>query len=188
MKKIITIALSLLMISLFSSNPAYTDDAEVLPKGVSRVGVEYRYYIPYDKQYDSDGNGTPETPANAYPVLDGSNMMSDGTVISEIIHSSGTATIVAGTTPDAAGGNLGVKTASVPVILNNFSGSSFTFGQDFDQGSVTVSSIDNLTFSGFSWSATARYLASPAAQVRLCPLRFILTRALPGFDASILRS
>ena len=56
MKKIITVTLSFLIIFLLTANLAYTDDAEVIPKGVSRVGIEYRYYIPYSKQFDSDGN------------------------------------------------------------------------------------------------------------------------------------
>ena len=34
---------------------SYADDAEVLPKGVSRVRIDNNFYLPIDKRYNSDG-------------------------------------------------------------------------------------------------------------------------------------
>jgi hypothetical protein len=44
-----------LFLSLVST-VSYADDAEVMPKGVSRVRLNYQYYLPVDERFDPDGN------------------------------------------------------------------------------------------------------------------------------------
>ena len=49
-----------LLFALFLSQPglylSYADNAEVLPKGVSRAGVNGKFYFPVDERYDPDGH------------------------------------------------------------------------------------------------------------------------------------
>ncbi len=117
--------------------------------------------------YDTDDVDGPDTPANAYPKLDGTREMSDGTKI-EAIHVEGgtafTVTIDANTTPGSQGGTCGIALngtgadggAQIDLQLTNFSGYSFTLGNAMFRTDVTVDEIDVFTvgdYTGGTFSA-----------------------------------
>ena len=56
MKKIVVIGLVFVVLPLLVFNLSYADNAEVLPKGVSRFSVNGQHYFPIEKRYDPDGN------------------------------------------------------------------------------------------------------------------------------------
>jgi hypothetical protein len=59
MKTGVALGLFALVLSLLVSGVSYADNAKVLPKGVSRVRVDGRYYLPMDERYDPDGDVEP---------------------------------------------------------------------------------------------------------------------------------
>ncbi|MBW1887730.1 MAG: hypothetical protein JRI52_05185, partial [Deltaproteobacteria bacterium] len=54
-KKIGVVCLFFLLTYLLGLNISYADNAEVLPKGISRAGVLGKFYFPVDERYDPDG-------------------------------------------------------------------------------------------------------------------------------------
>ena len=70
-RRIITTALVLLMLSPLFLSLSYADNAEVLPKGVSRAALNNKIYFPIDERYDPDGNKEPVA-INLNGVLDSS--------------------------------------------------------------------------------------------------------------------
>jgi hypothetical protein len=56
MKKVFAVNLMLLAITLLIFSVSYADNAEVLPKGVTRLSLSGRYYFPIDKRYNPDGD------------------------------------------------------------------------------------------------------------------------------------
>ncbi len=54
-KKIGVVCLFFLLTYLLGLNISYADNAEVLPKGVSRASALGKFYFPVDKRYDPDG-------------------------------------------------------------------------------------------------------------------------------------
>ena len=54
-KKIGVVCLFFLLTYLVGLNISYADNAEVLPKGVSRASALGKFYFPVDKRYDPDG-------------------------------------------------------------------------------------------------------------------------------------
>lgn len=55
-KKALIIGIFILLCLQLLLNISYADNAEVLPKGVSRLGVETSFYFPIDQRYNPDGN------------------------------------------------------------------------------------------------------------------------------------
>ncbi len=56
LKRIAVAGLFVLLAYQAGLNSAYADNAEVLPKGISRAGVNGKFYMPIDERYDPDGN------------------------------------------------------------------------------------------------------------------------------------
>lgn len=56
MKRITTAVLSLGMLFLLPLNITYADNAEVLPKKVTRLRLNSKFYFPVDEQYNDDGD------------------------------------------------------------------------------------------------------------------------------------
>jgi hypothetical protein len=56
MRRIISLAIVPLIFSLLFLSLSYADTAEVLPKGVTGVRLEYQHYFPIDEQYNDDGD------------------------------------------------------------------------------------------------------------------------------------
>ena len=55
-KKFVSVIIFALFLSLAGLHVSYADNAEVLPKGVSGVSLDGKFYFPIDKKYDPDGN------------------------------------------------------------------------------------------------------------------------------------
>ena len=55
-KKFVSVSLFILFLCQPGLYVSYADNAETLPKGISRVRLNGQYYSPVDKRYDSDGN------------------------------------------------------------------------------------------------------------------------------------
>ncbi len=55
-KRIVAVSLFALFFSYVGFGVAYADNAEVLPKGVSRVSVNGKFYSPIDERYNPDGD------------------------------------------------------------------------------------------------------------------------------------
>jgi hypothetical protein len=45
-----------LLIALMPPHESFSDDAVVLPKGLSRIFVDTHFYLPFDQRYDAEGN------------------------------------------------------------------------------------------------------------------------------------
>jgi hypothetical protein len=56
MRKLIVVSVFSLVFSPLVFTLSYADNAEVLPKGVSMVGIDSRFYFPVDERYDPDGH------------------------------------------------------------------------------------------------------------------------------------
>jgi hypothetical protein len=59
MKRITTAVLSLGMLFLLPLNVAYAENAEVLPKNVTRLRLNSKFYFPVDEQYNDSGDTEP---------------------------------------------------------------------------------------------------------------------------------
>ena len=59
MKRIISICLILICTWFLKSSICYADSALVLPKGVTRIDVEFDFYIPIKERFNSDGDAVP---------------------------------------------------------------------------------------------------------------------------------
>jgi len=55
-KRIVVVSLFVLLFSQVGLDIPYADDAEVLPKGVSRAGVNGKFYSSVDERYNPDGD------------------------------------------------------------------------------------------------------------------------------------
>lgn len=55
-RKLVAAMVSSLMFLALSASISHADNAEVLPRGVSRIGLNSKFYLPVNKQYDRDGN------------------------------------------------------------------------------------------------------------------------------------
>ena len=55
-KRIVVVTLFALFFSQVGLDVSYADNAEVLPKAVSRVSLNGQFYFPVDERYDPDGN------------------------------------------------------------------------------------------------------------------------------------
>jgi len=55
-KRIVIVSLFFLLFSQVGLDILYADNAEVLPKGVSRAGVNGKFYSPADERYNPDGD------------------------------------------------------------------------------------------------------------------------------------
>lgn len=55
MKRIGIVSLFVLTLSLWMSGISFADSAEVLPKGVSRVSLDTKFYLPIDQRFNPDG-------------------------------------------------------------------------------------------------------------------------------------
>lgn len=55
MKRIGTVSLFVLALSVGMSGISFADSAEVLPKGVSRVSLDTKFYLPIDQRFNPDG-------------------------------------------------------------------------------------------------------------------------------------
>lgn len=56
MKRIIVAQIILVLTSVFVFKISYADNAEVLPKGVSRIGVKSKIYIPIEERFNQDSD------------------------------------------------------------------------------------------------------------------------------------
>ncbi len=71
MQRIVIVIAFLLMLSFLLLSVSYADNAEVLPKGVSRIGLDSKFYFPVDERYDPDGD-TEDVAADFNTTLDSS--------------------------------------------------------------------------------------------------------------------